>query len=331
MRPVAFDCSAYFNGLLSAYQRALQSKNREEIERVASELRRSIFKKQVPYFSREELLLPELPTQRGRIWKILLGVDSSTVSVAEYLRCYDLPYVQADLGQIEKDWKRATQSPLVKRRAPECVCQRVFRAVLNWWFEKTLDRPKIRESYLNKDKVDITQGPLRHLLRFLTVMPELDAFFCFREWYALVEPSVSVSPSGGLKNTLELSLLVAAEYYALCKQPKPTGCDYFGCPPQIIAYAWLSSGHTQVLADEESDYLVIWDAMVARGYHFNFYLSLARLLLTYPNPSTLPTKTVQSEQQPAVSSRELINRARLREKNSSEAVRQQVLRLTYCG
>ena len=291
---------AYFDILLrdcSACSRALSHSTAEEraaaeaaMERSVGRLRRALTLHTIPLPSENDLLFSDLCSQRGRIWKTLLGIGSN-VAVHEYLHFLDSGPLRGSIPQITKDYDRITkESAFIRHRAiSERPCQRVFLASLNWYLHRHPDR---LGAYLNRHgAVEIAQGPLRLLIQFLKVMPELDAFFCFREYYALLEPlfSISTDPADprsfpGLIALTRISELVLVEYLRLTGTTA-TPADAFSMTPQKklegFAFGLYSSGHTYQEKDEENDILVLWDSLIAYGYHLNFYLILARLLISY--------------------------------------------------
>ena len=296
-----------------------------------SRLRKAITEFSIPLPDAHELLFPNLCSQRGRIWKTLLGIGAN-VSVYEYLRYLELGPILSDIPQITKDYDRITKDSYFIRTRGITVapCHRIFRATLNWYLEQ---HPARVPSYMRPGGVvELTQGPLRFLIQFLKVMPELDAFFCFREWYALLEPLLSSDERSGLVGPTEVSKLILAEYLRLLGIPAAQE-DGLNMSPQakleMAGYTLFLSGHTYVAKDEETDVLVLWDSMIAYGYHLNFYLILARFLITYGIHRVQISTGVQHEQPKLQDPHQLLKVALMLLNSTPPHVLEQVFKYTY--
>jgi cell cycle arrest protein BUB2 len=291
------------------YERLLNDVSRlgdvDNVDHAVYKLRCAIVKWGLPCQSDEEKSSGE-SSLRGRVWKTLLGVRY--VDASEYLHYLSLgrcPNAK-DHEQIEKDHKRTFQyrkSAWLLKRMPLRRCERLVSAIVHWkidvelralGFERGDGNDGCNDALAALERREfVTQSMLRHCGLFLAVMPELDAFYCFRHWLQRCVPGLLSSNMRGAK-------LCCPIFDDELRRHAPDLAARLGRTATVYAFSHLLSMHTYAVNDEPDEIVKLWDAFVAFGPHLNFFCLLARVLLLRAPllASAAPTNLLQQNKLP---------------------------------
>ncbi|KAH9105255.1 hypothetical protein AeMF1_018864 [Aphanomyces euteiches] len=234
------------------------------------ELRRMVIAFGLPAEDEEECVENAL-TLRGRVWKVLLGIDDDSASVErkqEYKRTVARGASKSD-SEIRNDTFRTFRGdPSFAKRVPEATLVRVLNAFLQEYGSSCQDgRDDSEQPFRYFQGMNILCGI------FLYVMPEDDAYLSFTSFVTkhcprYVAPQLAgVHVACGLVDrclqTLDYKLYkhllskgITAKVYAY-----PIILSFFACIPPL------------------QELLHIWDLLLAMGVHFVVLLAAAHVIL----------------------------------------------------
>lgn len=262
-----------FNAILDSYYRAISEKKTKQAEQILSKIRKTVLLHGIPEepnvyrlmkvpndaFPKMEIEVPRIRktemTMRGRVWKVLLGING--IKQSEYLslvrkrecRCYSK--IRGDTGRT------FATDILFQQRVNE---QRLVR-VLNSFTHK-FDKTYVQG-------MDVLAGGM------LFVMPEIDAFAgisrlineCFPLYWITGETGAMVGAYAG-------AILVKD---VLMESDEQVYRKLSGFHPHMYAFAAITS--ISGIAPPFTELLRLWDFIFCFGVHVNVLCVAAQIIL----------------------------------------------------
>ncbi|OQS03298.1 hypothetical protein THRCLA_04407 [Thraustotheca clavata] len=233
------------------------------------ELRRMVIVHGLPLESEEEANGIEKMTLRGRVWKMLLGLDDDNLENKQsYKRVVALGPSKNDADIRNDTFRTFRGDPSFAKRVPEDTLVRLLNAFIHQHGNVCKDgRDESEQPYRYFQGLNILCAP------FLYVLPEEDAYIAFcalvtQHCPRYVAPQLAgVHVACGLVDrclqTLDYKLYkhlmnkgITAKIYAY-----PIILSFFACIPPL------------------PELLHVWDILLAMGVHFVVVLSTAHVIL----------------------------------------------------
>jgi len=262
-----------FSAILESYYRAISGKETKEAEKILSKIRKKVLLHGIPEetsvyqprkvsndtFPKMEIEVPRIRntemTMRGRVWKVLLGINgikqSEYLSLVKQRECKCYPKIRGDTGRT------FATDVLFQQRVNE---QRLVR-VLNSFTHK------FNKSYVQG--MDVLAGGM------LFVMPEIDAFAgisrlineCFPLYWITGETGPLVGAYAGAILVKDVLMESDVEVYRKLS----------GFHPHIYAFAAITS--ISGIAPPFTELLRLWDFIFCFGVHVNVLCVAAQIIL----------------------------------------------------
>jgi len=278
-----------FNAILDSYYRAISEKKTKQAEQTLSKIRKTVLLHGIPEeanvyrlmkepkdaFPRMEIEVPPIRntemTMRGRVWKVLLGING--IKQSEYLslvarkecKCY--AKIRGDTGRT------FATDDLFQQRVNE---QRLVR-VLNSFTHK-FDKTYVQG-------MDVLAGGM------LFVMPEIDAFAgisrlineCFPLYWITSENGAMVGAYAGAILVKDVLMESDTDVYRKLS----------GFHPHMYAFAAITS--ISGIAPPFTELLRLWDFIFCFGVHVNVLCVAAQIILQRDRILTTTGTKIMSE------------------------------------
>jgi len=264
---------AMLDKLLENYYTAIRAKKTTVAEQILSKIRETVLLYGIPEekhvymvqeipeneFLKHKIEVPKIRkcemTMRGRVWKVLLGING--VKQSEYIGLIKKKECRS-YGKIRGDTERlwATDS-LFKQRVREDRLVRVLNS-----FSHKFNKPYVQG-------MDVLAGGM------LFVMPEIDAFAgmsrlvneCFPLYWLTGETHDLVGAYAGAILVKDVLSEVDQEVYRMLS----------GLPPLLYAFATVTS--LSGIAPPFEELLRLWDFVFSFGVHVNVLCVAAQIIL----------------------------------------------------